>query len=179
VSARGWAKVIGGLRAQGKVPAAAKRRPSNQHAELCARKAGPKHPCTCGAADRAKALERDLLRQLDAAGIPPDRSDLRDGDLARFIPGRKYRGDAIYERARLVVELQGWAGGYGPHGGIAKAKADVEKHALAAVYGWRVLPATAADVKSGAAVQRILAAIAWRPEYGRLPTSTARPSAEA
>lgn len=179
MSARDWAKVVGGLRAAGKIPPAAKKRTSNQHSDLCARKAGPKHECTCGATERSKALERELLRTLTAAGIPPERSDLVDGSRATFLPGRLFRGDAIYDSARLVVEVQGWAGGFGPHGGIAMAKKDVEKHQLAAAHGWRILPVTGDDIRKGRHVGLVLGALAWRAEYGRLPTSAARPPAEA
>lgn len=177
MSGGGWGKVQAGLRAKGVLPA--KKRPSNMHADLCARRGGKTQPCTCGAAERSKALERELLRTLTLAGIPPDRSDLVDGSRATFLPDRLFRGDAIYDRARLVVEVQGWARGYGPHGGIAKAKADVEKHQLAAAHGWRILPVTAEDIRAGRHVRLVLGALAWRAEYGRIPPAGPAPALDA
>ena len=176
MSGGGWGKVQAGLRAKGVLPA---KRPSNVHAELCARRGGKTQPCTCGAAERSKRLERELLRTLALAGIPPDRSDLVDGSRATFIPDRLFRGDAIYDRARLVVEVQGWAGGYGPHGGIAKAKADVEKHQLAAAHGWRILPVTADDIAKGRHVRLVLGALAWSTAYGRVPPAGSTPALDA
>ena len=170
----GWSKVQAGLRAQGKLPA---KRPSNVHAELCARRGGKTQPCTCGAAERSKRLERELLRTLTLAGIPPDRSDLVDGSRATFIPDRLFRGDAIYDRARLVVEVQGWAGGgRGPHGGVGKMLADVEKHSLAAANGWRCLPVTGADIRSGRAVRMVLGALRWVTSYATLPPAGSTPA---
>jgi hypothetical protein len=176
VSGGGWGNVHRQLRAKGVLP---KKRTSNQHSDLCARRGGKTQPCTCGAAERSKALERELLRTLTLAGIPPDRSDLVDGSRATFLPDRLFRGDAIYDRARLVVEVQGWAGGYGPHGGIAKAKADVEKHQLAAAHGWRILPVTAEDIRAGRHVRLVLGALAWRAEYGRIPPAGPAPAPDA
>ena len=177
MSGGGWGRVTSDLRAKGVLP---KKRTSNQHSDLCARRGGKTQPCTCGAAERSKALERELLRTLTLAGIPPDRSDLVDGAGARFIPDRLFRADALYLAARLVVEVQGWAGGgRGPHGGVGKMLADVEKHSLAAAHGWRCLPVTAKDIRSGAAVRLVLGALAWRTTYGTLPPAGPAPALDA
>lgn len=125
-----------------------------EHGQLCGKRAG--EPCTCGLDKRRRALEDALAAQLAGLGIVDGfRHD------KTYLPGRDFRGDFIFDAARLVVEVQGWAGGYGPHGGIAKAKADVAKHSLAAAHGWRVLPVTRDTIKSGEAARLILAALAW------------------
>lgn len=150
-------KVAAALAASGQ----AKRRPGNAHGPLCARKGGKTQPCTCGASDRSKALEHEWRRVLEGAGF---RFEVGVLEFDRpYIPGRGFRGDTVYFPARLVVEVQGWAGGYGPHGGIAKAKADVEKHSLSAAFGWRTLPVTSATIRSGEALRLFRAAVAWRP----------------
>lgn len=102
------------------------------------------------------------MRELAFFGIVHGQHYQRDVETVGYIPGRKFRADFLFRSVRLVVEFQGWASGYGPHGGIQKAKADVEKRALEASLGWRSLPVTTGTVKSGEAIRLILAALAWR-----------------
>lgn len=154
---RGWGQALRSKAVKAAIAAdrAAHPRPRGKlsHAPLCGKRAG--QPCTCGADARRKGRERELVAALALVGVKPSRLD------ETFLPGRGFRGDLIFDAARLIVEVQGWAGGYGPHGGIAKAKADVEKHALAAAHGWRVLPVTRDTIRSGEAARLILAALAW------------------
>lgn len=126
------------------------------HSALCAKRAG--EPCSCGLDKQRRALEDQLEAQLADLGI--DDGFRRD---VAYLPGRGFRGDFVWEQQRLVVEVQGWRASFGPHGGIAKAKADVEKHALSAAHGWRVLPVTRDTIQSGEAARLILAALAWSP----------------
>lgn len=145
------------------VPAAAsapRRRKARQtHTPLCGRHAGA--PCDCGLEAARRRLEDLLAGQLRAAGV---RSFRRSPLTKGIIPGRGFHPDFAFDEARLVVEVQGNAGGgRGPHGGFDKLTRDVEKMALLAAFGWRVLPCTGAMVESGEACRLTLAALAWRP----------------
>lgn len=146
--------------ARQKAQDSARGRGKHSHSPLCGKRAGGL--CDCGRDVRAKATENALEYQLALHGIRVEAG--RFEREAEFIPGRHFRGDFVHYAAHLVIEVQGWAGGYGPHGGIGKAKRDVEKLALAAAFGWRVLPCTRDTIKSGEAVRLILAAIAWKPQ---------------
>lgn len=160
-------KLLARLVATGRAPATAlpARRPSNAHAALCARKGDRKAACTCGATKRTHALEDSLLAQLAEFGVRLESGRVeRD---AEYLPPRKFRGDLVFYAARLVVEVQGWRSGFGPHGGISKANADVDKHSLSAANGWRVLPVTAGTIRDGSAAARIALALLWRPEEER------------
>jgi len=161
---KGWGAALNSPRVKDAVAAARAKdtRPRGKlsHSALCSTHAG--EPCSCGASARRTAQEDALARELESVGIVPT-PGIVERDVP-FIPGRLFRGDFVFPAAWLVVEVQGWAGGFGPHGGIAKAKADVEKHALAAAHGWRVLPVTRDTIRSGEALRLILAALTWAPE---------------
>lgn len=159
-----WASVAKSARVVAAVARAGgtvKRRPGNAHGPLCARKGGKAQPCTCGATERAKAREAEFRRWLSDAGFV-EAPGFLEFDVM-YLPGKRFRGDVVHYGARVVVEVQGWANAYGPHGGIAKAKADVEKHSLSAAFGWRVLPVTRDTIRSGEALRLFRAAVAWRP----------------
>jgi len=102
-------------------------------------------------ADRG-ALESRLELALRAAGI----EHLREHRL----PGREFRWDFAFPEARLMVEVQGgiWRA-KGAHNTGAAITRDCEKAAYAAMHGWRTFGVTAAQIKSGEAVQWIAAAI--------------------
>lgn len=67
---------------------------------------------------------------------------------AGAVPGRKYRIDFAWPERKCAVEVQGMA-----HRIKARFKADTEKMSLLVVHGWRVLPVSGDDVRSGRAVQ--------------------------
>ena len=137
----------------------AKPKARRTHSALCGRHAGA--PCDCGLDAKRRELEDLLARQLDEDGV---RGLRRDPDTVGCVPGRKFRPDFVHAASRLVVEVQGNAGGgRGPHGGFDKLSRDVEKVALLAAFGWRVLPCTGDMIRSGVARRLVLAAIAWRP----------------
>lgn len=140
-------------------PKLSKPKPRSKHGPLCGRHAGA--PCDCGLEAARRRLEDLLAGQLRAAGV---RSFRRSPLTKGIIPGRGFHPDFAFDEARLVVEVQGNAGGgRGPHGGFDKLTRDVEKMALLAAFGWRVLPCTGAMVESGEACRLTLAALAWRP----------------
>lgn len=62
------------------------------------------------------------------------------------VPGRKYRLDFAWPQFRLAVEVQGMV-----HRIKGRFKADTEKLSLLVVHGWRVLPVSGDDVRSGRA----------------------------
>ena len=100
---------------------------------------------------RGRGSEAELLleRQLTALGVSYDRE-------VRFHPMRRWRFDFVVGE-RLAVEINGgqWAPGGGRHGGDK----DREKLAEAAIRGWRIIPVSPGQVRSGEAVSWILRAI--------------------
>ena len=120
---------------------------------------GPSWGSPCGSAPgrRSSDLEDRLAADLASRGVrAPERE-------VEFLPPRKFRADFLWLAERLVVEVQGFAaGGRGPHGGIGKMLRDVERGALAAAAGFRVLPVTAREIRNGKAVEWIEAALRWR-----------------
>jgi hypothetical protein len=101
-------------------------------------------------------VSADLLAfHLKAAGIPFDRE-------YRFHPTRRWRFDFRVgaESAKVAVEVQGgvWSGGR--HATGSGITGDCEKFSVAASLGWRVMPVTPAQVKSGDALHWIERALA-------------------
>lgn len=78
---------------------------------------------------------------------------------------RKHRADFAWPAHRLLVEVQGgiWKRGGGGHSHPLGIQRDIEKHQLAAILGWRVLPVTTDEVESGRALQVIRKALEWPP----------------
>jgi hypothetical protein len=101
-------------------------------------------------------VSADLLAfHLKAAGIPFERE-------YRFHPTRRWRFDFRVgaESAKVAVEVQGgvWTGGR--HATGTGITGDCEKFSVAASLGWRVMPVTPAQVKSGDALHWIERALA-------------------
>ena len=70
----------------------------------------------------------------------------------RFLEHRKYRIDRAWPNVRFGVEIDG-----GVHKLESRFHSDREKHALALLEGWRILPVTSQHVRDGRA-------IAWAAE---------------
>lgn len=66
------------------------------------------------------------------------------------VPGRKYRIDFAWPDRKVAVEVQGMV-----HRIKNQFQADTEKMCLLVVNGWRVLPVSGDDVRSGRAAQWI------------------------
>jgi len=72
-----------------------------------------------------------------------------------FAKPRKHRFDACWPDAKLALEIDGGAfikGGGRHNRGGKGLRDDMEKGALAAIHGWRVIHCLPEDVKSGKAV---------------------------
>lgn len=106
--------------------------------------------------DAVSALEDTLAFYLQAVGLPrPERE-------YRFAAPRRFRFDFAWPVHSVAAEVDGatWSGGRHSRGsGIER---DAEKYSLAAARGWRVLRVTRHMIESGAAVQLIEEALAWK-----------------
>lgn len=56
-----------------------------------------------------------------------------------FLTGRKYRGDAINEKRKIDIEIEGGIWMYGRHNHPEGMIDDMKKYNLAIVKGWKVL----------------------------------------
>lgn len=63
------------------------------------------------------------------------------------VPGREFRIDFCWPERKIAVEVQGMV-----HRIKARFKADTEKHCLLVIHGWKVLPVSGDDIRSGRAV---------------------------
>jgi hypothetical protein len=91
-------------------------------------------------------LEERLVGQIQEAGLPaPAREH-------RFAAPRRWRFDFAWPDRLLAVEVQGGVFVQGKHGRGAGIAKDAEKLSHAAIRGWRVLLATAPQIRSGEAV---------------------------
>lgn len=111
-------------------------------------------------------LEAELETQIRGSGLACDRE-------VAFCPWRRWRADfkvwdprAFWIRAEatkyILVEVQG-IGPQGRHGSWGHHESDCEKFSTAAALGWRVLPVTGKQVRSGLALRLIEAALGIRP----------------
>lgn len=98
-------------------------------------------------------LELMLLTRLRRDGLPePARQH-------PCIPGRKFAFDFAWPSHRLAVEVQGGVHIKGAHSTGTGIERDCLKLSLAAAVGWRVLPISAAMIRSGQAVALIRQAL--------------------
>ena len=93
------------------------------------------------------SLEDALAQQLRAHRIAFERE--------LMLPGRKFRFDFAFPEFGLLVEVQGGTWTEGAHSSGVGIERDAEKAAHAITQGWRVMPVTGGQVKSGKAVQWI------------------------
>lgn len=98
-------------------------------------------------------LELLLLHRLERAGLPVGAPQVLG------IPGRKFAFDRAWDAERVAVDVQGAIYVKGGHSTGTGIERDTEKACLAALAGWRYLPITEKQIKSGAAVAWIAAAL--------------------
>jgi len=118
--------------------------------------AKPLTPAQALAREQAKAkreaLESALALQLrcERIGATPQH---------KFWPGREWRFDFAIEPQRLAIEVQGGIWNNGAHARGAGITRDCEKAAHAVIAGWRVIPVTGEQIKSGKAIEWIRRAL--------------------
>lgn len=92
-------------------------------------------------------LEELLALQIRCMKLPePEREYIA-------VPGRKFRYDFAWPTAQLLVECQGAVFVKGAHSTGVGITRDCEKAALAATNGYRLIPVTAAHIKTGIAIE--------------------------
>ncbi len=77
----------------------------------------------------------------------------------KFWPGRDWRFDFAIEPHKLAIEVQGGIWNNGAHARGSGISRDCEKAAHAVIAGWRVIPVTGNQIKSGKAIEWIRRAI--------------------
>lgn len=110
-------------------------------------------PAILAAAGVESQLELLLLNRLEHAGLPVGEAQ------ARIIPGRRYEFDRVWREQRVCVEVQGGVHSRMGHSTGVGIERDTEKASLAAAHGWRLLPVTEKQIKSGRAVTWIAQAL--------------------
>lgn len=123
-----------------------------------------------GAEDTGR-FQRALAMASSGVGFPPFERDYR------YVPGRKYEADMAFLEQRLLVEVQGgiWRRGGGAHSGGKAIERDIEKHQLAVIYRWHMLPVTTDQVTDGTAltiINEALRALGWTGCGIEKPTAT-------
>lgn len=105
-------------------------------------------------------LELLLLNRLERAGLPIGEAQVCG------IPGRKFAFDRAWPSASppVAVDVQGAIYVKGGHSTGTGIERDTEKACLAALAGWRYLPVTEKQIKSGQAVAWIAQALGMSPE---------------
>ena len=101
----------------------------------------------------ASKLEETLALQILANGLPVPVREFA------CIPNRKFRFDFGWPAHLLLCEVQGGVWTVGAHSTGAGITRDCEKASLAAVYGYRLIPVTAKQIKSGDAIKWIREAL--------------------
>lgn len=101
-----------------------------------------------------------LLQQIRWTKLPEPESEF---PFAKAI-GRRWRFDFAWPSHKVAVEVQGGVFVGGRHARGSGITGDCEKFSVAAGLGWRVLPVTPAQVKSGDALQWIERAVGFTGE---------------
>jgi very-short-patch-repair endonuclease len=110
-------------------------------------------PAILAAAGVESQLELLLLNRLERAGLPTGMP------RQQIIPGRKFEFDRVWPAQRVAVEVQGGVHARMGHSTGVGIERDCEKLSLAAAHGWRCLPLTEKQIKSGLAVALIAKAL--------------------
>lgn len=92
--------------------------------------------------------EKHLALQLAAMGFREFEVD------ARYLRDRLHRGDVVFRRERLIVEVQGQV-----HRIRNRWKEDIEKAQLTVLAGWRLLPVSTKQVRDGSAADLVKRAL--------------------
>lgn len=74
---------------------------------------------------------------------------------AYFIPGRKFQADFLFEREKIVLEVDGgvWLGNKGGHTGGKGATSDRERDCLGLINGYLTVRVVSEHVRSGDAIK--------------------------
>lgn len=104
-------------------------------------------------------LELLLLNRLERSGLPLGEPQVRG------IPGRQFAFDRAWPDQRVAVDVQGAIYVKGGHSTGVGIERDTEKACLAALAGWRYLPVTEKQIKSGQAVDWIARALGLEPHH--------------
>lgn len=110
-------------------------------------------PATIKAPKKLSALEEQFALHCRVSNIPQPEREFR------FAPPRKWRADFAFVAERLLVEIEGGVHLMGRHQRPKGFQDDCIKYNAATLAGYRVLRFTAADVKSGAAISTVIAAL--------------------
>lgn len=110
---------------------------------------------------KATPIEDKFAEQLMDAGFAG-----RYRRNARFIEGRKFEGDFVFPKLRLVVEVDGGAflGTRGGHTSGTGFTRDRERDSLAYISGWVTLRYTSAQVKDGSAIDWFVRSVERRQQ---------------
>lgn len=92
--------------------------------------------------------EDSLAMQLDAVGMKFERE-------YRFHPDRRWRSDFAFEKAKVLVEVEGGHWVAGRHNRGTGFERDMEKYNTATELGWSVLRYTPRMVRTGEALRQI------------------------
>jgi len=95
-------------------------------------------------------LEVQLAWQMDA-------SKLEYTSEYRFDPKRRWRLDFAFVQRKIGIEVEGGIWSQGRHTRGAGFEADCDKYNALALAGWRLLRFTPSQIRSGRALQAILA----------------------
>lgn len=98
---------------------------------------------------RTSASHDLLCKHLDLVGVQGYTRE------HRAIPGRQFRIDIAFPELKLAIEVMGGTWSNGRHTRGAGYEADCEKACLLAGLGWRYLPVTSEQVRSGKALKWI------------------------
>lgn len=99
------------------------------------------------------AIHAELLLQMRALKLPRPVVEYENA-----IPGRKFRLDIAYPDRKLVIEVDGAV-----HRIKTRFHADIEKHALLVLSGWKLLRVGGHEVRSGLAVEWVREFLAQNP----------------
>ncbi len=98
-------------------------------------------------------LVQSLLFQIEALGLPAPILEFR------LFKGRRWRWDMCWEKAKLLVEVQGGIWTRGAHGRGSGIRRDYEKNNAATLAGWKVLQFGVNEIEDGTAAETIAKAL--------------------
>lgn len=109
------------------------------------------------------ASEDELAKLIVWDGLPVAERQYYFAPEVDGKPVRRWRFDFAWPAHMLALEIDGGLFGGGRHGGRPSVVRDLEKRAVAACLGWRVIPVTPSQVRSGKAIEYLRAALTGAP----------------
>ena len=94
--------------------------------------------------------KREALESLMAQHLKAERIEVFP--QFHFWSGRQWRFDFALVHHRIAIEVQGGTWSNGAHSRGSGIERDAEKAAHAAIAGWRLIPVTGNQIKSGKAI---------------------------